>query len=263
MDATSWRQARANSHPHEIAFPPIGVAVRPPRGSGISHASLLLTHTLAPPFAAMGSMRLPAPSVAVVPLIGLCLVASACQGVPADPPTTRTYYVAAEEVEWDLRAGRPQPHHGRRLERRPAPLRDRRRHARGPPGAEGDLSRVHRLHLYHAEAAARRVGTPRHHGAAAARGRGRHDPGGVPQPGHLPGQHAPARRVLPEGLRGRPLRRRHGRRGATRRRRPPRGRGTPTSGPSRSGRAPRTTRAAPPSGCTTPTPARWATSTPA
>ena len=126
---------------------------------------------------------------------------------PASSGVTRTYYIAADEVVWDYApSGRNGPRKG--LSGIEAPYMSPGRTCR-PQGEESALSRVHRLVFHHAEAARARMGPPRLPRPADPGRSRRHDQRGVPQQRAIQGERASARRVLQQGLRGRPLQRRH------------------------------------------------------
>ena len=185
--------------------------------------------------------------------------AAAPAATAAVPPMTRTYFVAADEVEWNYA---PLGHNG--ITGEPYGDQEDTFVANGPDR----IGSTYRKALYReytdasftTSSRARRMGVP-----------------GLPRPGHprevgdtikivfrnntrVPRQHAPAQRLLRQEDRGRAVRRWHGRgRRATTRSRP--ARRTPTRGRCPSGPVPAQATAPPCCRCTTRTRTRSATRT--
>ena len=112
----------------------------------------------------------------------------------------------------ELRAARPQRHHGQAVRRRRPDVGRVWAGAGRVDVRQVPLPRLHGLVLRAPHPAGEQPGVPRHARSGHPRGGGRHHPGRVPQHLHVPDQRAPARRVLHQEQRGSAVRRRHARR---------------------------------------------------
>ena len=134
-------------------------------------------------------------------------------------PQTRTYYIAADEVEWNYAPTRQKPDHRQAVRRRAAIFVKQ-----GPDGSARTY--IKSLYREYTDASSRHLkprpaeAAPRLPGPGDPRRGRRHDQGGLQeQPGPFAASVHPHGVLLRQEQRGAPVRRRHDRRGQGRRRR--------------------------------------------
>ena len=115
----------------------------------------------------------------------------------------RTYYVAADEVEWDYAPGGVNKMMGMKFEGNSKVFTERGPHRIGTVYRKARLPRIHRCDLHQAQAARSRMGTRRHSRSHFARRSRRHHPCRLQEQRHASLQYASAWSLLRQEFRRR------------------------------------------------------------